>query len=225
MKELTIRTNSFSFENPELNARCNAIAMLHMEQADNLKRIAIEAYRIDKEKLIPNEYKNTAEFLMDTFGYGKSFAYDIIAVGRRIDEVEMQSVLTEFSLSQLKEMNSLSNEQITEAVENGEISADMSAKAIREAAKEIKGGKARAKSEPKKYWFIPMDGIALESMDHVQRKCVCATEDDFYNAVTVKGTFTCDGEKYFVTEFVGGLWLTYHRSKNVPAIATVEDAE
>lgn len=231
MKEIIVRNTEFNFENPELNARCHTIATHLKEHINGLKNAAIEAYNLDKDKTaVEIGYKNTADFLMEAMGLNKTFAYDLVAIGRRLASPKMGLLLGSFGASHIKEMATMTDDEIEESIESGELSPDMTTKQVREVAKAHKKS-TRATPAPKKYWFIPMTGAMEVGTEFVSQQCLVCTESDFELEHIVYGEFTKNGEKYFVvmeypaSESSYPMLITYLRSKSVPVMGTVENAE
>lgn len=113
--------------------------------------------RVATEKLFEDDgFKSAIEYAMDTFGWKRANAYAMIQVGTKLNLGQLPE--GNFSVSQYREMLTLSKEDAEKAIKDGIITEDMTAKEIREEVEVIKPKKERKEKEEKVFlWY--MDGV------------------------------------------------------------------
>lgn len=154
--ELTTTARTFEFKNAELNeisGRIHAHLTVSEETARiNLIEIAKLLAHIDAHKLAESDgFKSTVDYAMDTFDWAKSNAYNLIKVGHALNAGRLPE--GNYTVNQYVELLGLPTETIKEAVENGEISEEMTTKALREKAAELKPKKVVIRKEPTYFWY------------------------------------------------------------------------
>lgn len=147
---------TFTFENTELNeisGRINAhLSISHETSRINLIEICKLLAHVDANKLAEKDgFKTTADYAMDTFGWQKSNVYNYIKVGHAI----AANTLPEgnYTVNQYVELLGLPAEARKEAIENGEISEEMTTKELREKVAELKPKKEVTRKEPTYFWY------------------------------------------------------------------------
>lgn len=137
-----INIKSHSFKNEALQQATEEINQYGTEMLKNVRNIARVLADVSKNECYKEDgFKNCAEYAMETFGFKKSFAYNLISIGKRFSEAN--SELAGYSATQLIEMLPMTDKELSEKMESGEINPDMTAKEIREAVKEAKPTKTR----------------------------------------------------------------------------------
>lgn len=180
MKEnaiMTATTPEVHFKSAKLNEVTAEISALvnEVQTKANANHISICKYlaRVADEKLYQDDgFKSATDYAMKVFGWKQANAYAMVQVGSRLNAGALPE--GDFSVSQYREMLPLSKKAAEDAIENGIISSDMSAKEIRGEVEVLKPKKERAAKHEKVYkWY--MDCIP-------GRKDFVATEEAIENA-------------------------------------------
>lgn len=197
------------FKNPELEKATIRIHQAYTTSLNGLRDVAIAMHEIHTKSLYKDDgFQNLQEYAEKTFGFKKSFAYDMVAAGKLLtksltlpagdnDHGEKPVPLDGFSVSQLKECQKLSDEEMAHAVADGQIHPEMTTKEIRDYVNTIHPPKTRkAKEEPESvYCFY---NPTLSTSAHCTKKeleagfkwCHWFTQDGAeYVAVCSNGTF------------------------------------
>lgn len=143
MNEITIYSpNLPTFNNKELNKATQKIAKVADNMRKNLYAVAaILAKVAETECYIDDGFKSAAEYAMETFGFKKTAAYTLVAIGKEYTAPSLESNLphlegADFSTSQIEKILPLkSHEKAVELVSNGVITPEMSCKEIEAAVK------------------------------------------------------------------------------------------
>lgn len=149
MNELIMKeSNQVTFTNEELTKATERIFAVGTKIQKNLYEIAYILNKVNEKKLYEDDgFKNCAQYAMDTFGFKKTMAYTLVKIGKDFTSSKHESLLphdkgNDFTVTQVEKMLPLKDkEKITELVENGTLTPEMSAKEISEKVKEIKGTK------------------------------------------------------------------------------------
>lgn len=158
MNEITITINhETAFKNSELESITASIVAASMtarhEVEKYLKKVAVSLNEVDEKNLYKEDgFKSAADYAMETFGYKKSFVYDLLKVGKVFKNLLAEQC--DYTVSQLKEMLPLSEEARVSALNSGEINEDMSLREIREKVKEIKPATTRKTKEKTYIWTL-----------------------------------------------------------------------
>ena len=140
-----------SLQQSELRAQANVIAGVEYDTQLGARKIAVALATVEDGKLYDGQFRTTADFAEQVFGYKRSTVSTLIKTARRflIDadgeyNIEMNK---EYSLSQLTELCRLSDGELQNAVSFG-LTAHCKRDKIREIVKAVKGGAVlRAKRE------------------------------------------------------------------------------
>lgn len=158
---ISANAKNITFKSDALNAVTAEIAgyINEVQTTAHNNHIAISKAlaRVASEKLYEEDgFKSALEYAMDTFGWKRANAYAMMQVGAKLNAGELPE--GNFSVSQYREMLPVKKEVLEEAIENGVISEDMSAKDIREEIAVMKPKKER-KSKPEKVYIWYLDAI------------------------------------------------------------------
>lgn len=158
---VAVTNNIPTFKSSKLNEATGEIAGLidatRANAQENHIKISKILAKVSAEKAYEEDgFKSAVEYAMATFGWKRANAYAMMQVGTKLNAGELPE--GNFSVSQYREMLPLSKEEANEAVENGVISADMTAKDIRDEVEVIKPKKER-KAKPEKVYIWYLDAI------------------------------------------------------------------
>lgn len=203
-----------NFKNATLTQATIEINELGTEVMKNFRNIArILADVASNECYKEDGFKNCAEYAMKTFGFKQSFSYNLIAIGKRFSEAN--TALADYSATQLIKMLPMSDEEIENALESGEINADMTAKEIEVAVKMSRPAKTKNR-KVKKYRFVNMfeDGTIIDTEENfILRTC-----SDFNHAKVKVGERTLyvaiDAEMVSVWERIEEIKETEEKENN-----------
>lgn len=145
INEIMLNTKELpTFTNKALNVATKKIATITTKVGKSLYEIAHILNGIETKKLFEEDgFKNTADYAIQTFGYKKSMAYNLIKIGKEYTSPEtLESNLPheekDFSTSQIVEVLPLKDrEKVVELVEQGEITPDMSCREIKKVVKSL----------------------------------------------------------------------------------------
>lgn len=210
-----------NFKNSELNAVTITIAKQAIDMANNLRAIAEGLGIVATKELYKDDgFTSAADYAMETFNFGKTFAYDLINIGKRFTT---NKELNEFSASHLKELLPLKDEQVKDAIANGDITADMTTSEVRTKVAELKNKdkKSVARKAPKFIFYLWNTGDIIAT----------ATLDDFITAYGSSkdnylgcGATTLPNGQRVITLYFSDSTFTVEQCKGIKADATVKDA-
>lgn len=124
------------------DVRMRANRLSHDAQQMMLE-VAYRMYEIKANKWYSEDgFKSVNEFANSVFGYKPNMVSKMVACGPRItrnSDGTFTTIFGDFGMTQLFEMASLKNEDITKAILNGDINSNMSCAAIRENVRALKG--------------------------------------------------------------------------------------
>lgn len=124
------------------DVRIRANRLSHDAQQMMLE-VAYRMYEIKANKWYEEDgFKSISEFANSVFGYKPNMTSKMVASGTRItrnSDGKYTTIFGDFGMTQLFEMASLKNEQITTAILNGDINSNMSCARIRENVRALKG--------------------------------------------------------------------------------------
>lgn len=203
MNELTITTNKTDFKNPELTEATKKIIGFGANASAALMEIAKTLATVSANEVYKEDGFNSAQdYAMQTFGFKKAFAYDLVAVGTRQNS---KFALEGYSVSQVKELLPCDPKDLEEAIENGDINPAMTTKELREASREMRENKrAGTKREPT-YLLTEIlsnttDGATTEAELSKMQTAVL-------NVGGMFSSYTENGDKYVVTVLEDGVHL------------------
>ena len=132
-----------SLQQNELRAQANVIAGVEYDTQMGARKIAVALATVEDGKLYDGQFRTTADFAEQIFGYKRSTVSTLIKTARRFlvaadgeYNIEMNK---EYTLSQLTELCRLSDGELQSAVSFG-LTADCKRDKIREIVKAVKGG-------------------------------------------------------------------------------------
>lgn len=139
-----------------LTQATNFIYSLEESTRRNLYAVASTLYRVDVLKLYETEdYKSTVDYAEKTFGYKRATSQALIRVASRFLKGNMSKFKNpdekDYTVYQLMELLPMDDNQITEAIENGELNPYMTTKAIRDLSREYKLTGQKIKKDEKKF--------------------------------------------------------------------------
>lgn len=110
----------------------------NMFQIANLLALVAE-----KELYKTGDYKNMVDYGEDALGYKKATTYALIQVSQRFLKGKAVSLIKkedekDYTVSQLRELLTLTDEQLSNGIENGEITPNKSARELKEYVKALK---------------------------------------------------------------------------------------
>lgn len=138
-----------SMKNEKLAAHTQAIFALMTATKRNMFEIAVRLNVIASEKLYETDgYKDVFDYAAKVLGYKRNFVYKLTAAADKFIEANGNggyvSVIvhdeSDYTVSQLIEMNSVETDMVIALDENGVITPEMSTKEIREVVKDFKNG-------------------------------------------------------------------------------------
>lgn len=139
---LNTQKTEVQFNNKKLNTATNNILKYTDGIKKNLLLIAVELKRIKEDELyVEDGYTSVSDYASKVLGYSRANTSKLVNVAERFVEKQQKNTifLTEdgkdFTVGQLTEMLALPKEEIVEMVKDGELTPNMTAKAIREQVK------------------------------------------------------------------------------------------
>lgn len=124
------------------DVRMRANRLSHDAQQMMLE-VAYRMYEIKANKWYSEDgFKSVNEFANSIFGYKPNMVSKMVACGPRItrnSDGTFTTIFGDFGMTQLFEIASLKNEDVTKAILNGDINSNMSCAAIRENVRMLKG--------------------------------------------------------------------------------------
>lgn len=176
-KNITFKSEALNAVTAEINGYINEVQTTAQH---NHIAISKALARVASEKLYEEDgFKSALEYAMNTFGWKRANAYAMMQVGAKLNANELPE--GNFSVSQYREMLTMSKDELEEAIESGVISEEMSAKDIREEVAIIKPKKER-KSKPEDVYVWYLDAVPC-------RGDIIATES------ALRGANNCDGSQ------------------------------
>lgn len=174
MEEILLtQKTEVQFNNKKLNTATNNILKYTDGIKKNLLLIAVELKRIKEDKLYEEDgYTSVSDYASKVLGYTRGNTSKLVNVAERFVEEKQKNTifLTEdgkdFTVGQLTEMLALPKEEIVEMVKDGELTPNMTAKAIREqvkAHKEVDEEIANENEEVDVEVEVEVDGEKVES--------------------------------------------------------------
>lgn len=135
------------FNNKELNSATKKIFTLGNKAAKAMYEVAATLAKVQKDGSYKDDgFKNAADYAMQTFGFKKSLAYNLIKIGKEYTAANsLESNLPhpeneDFTTNQIGLMLPIGDRDIVaEMCENGELTPDMTAEEIRNAVKRATG--------------------------------------------------------------------------------------
>lgn len=144
-----------TFKNEQLQAHTTAIFELMNATKRNMFEIAARLLVIRNENLFEADgYKDVFDYAAKVLDYKRNFVYKLTAAAEKFIEQNANgngyvSIIvhddSDYTVSQLVELNSLENDTVIELDENGVIAPEMSTKEIREVVKDFKNNVIDAK--------------------------------------------------------------------------------
>lgn len=139
MNEITISkttAETVNFKNPRLAEITREINYIGDKMNDNAVKVAALLGEVLSGKLYEDDgFKSVAEYAEKLFGMNKSAAYAAARVGARFLDGEVHPpVVFALPVSKLAEIVNMTDDEITAAVENGEIDESTTQAALRAAA-------------------------------------------------------------------------------------------
>lgn len=211
-----MKIKEVNFQNENLQNATNQINALGNEMAHNVRSIArILADVATSECYKEDGFKNCVDYAMETFGFKKSFAYNLIAIGKRFSEAN--TALADYSATQLIKMLPMSDEELETAMESGDINKDMSAREIEEAVKTAKPKKTKDRAK-KQYRFVDMVEVGTCIIDSEENFIARAFGDYPNNKVKV-------GERTLYVGLDDSIVIVWERMEEVKEVEEVEEKE
>ena len=138
--ELTTRIpTEFTFKSAALNDASKRIAAIASDMGNSRKELAKVLGSVLSTKCYEEDgFKSVADYAEQTFGIKKALAHQLAKVGNRfyLNESETAHAVAELlPISNLAEIAKLDDEEIAEAIDNGDITADSTQSELRELAK------------------------------------------------------------------------------------------
>ena len=208
-KELTIYTNR-TFINPELNEMAKKANNIMAGAMYTVDRAKVESAKIfaeieSKELYKDDGFASTLDFLVQVFDASESTAYQYLSVGRELNAgrlPEKDANGNPFAYSMLTRMVSVAKTKgLKEAIDNGEINAEMTQKEVDEATKQFR--KPRKQSERKEKEYQIFD----------------TSDEDEPAAVTTISNFKNDnGEPFAEFSKDGAKYMLYVDDKGIPTL-------
>ena len=154
LKAISFKSKKLNEVTAEISGYINEV---QTKAHDNHLAISRALARVATEKMYEEDgFKSALDYAMTTFGWKRANAYAMMQVGTKLNAGELPE--GNFSVSQYREMLPLSKEAAEEAIKEGVISEDMSAKDIRAEVEVLKPKKER-KNKPEKLYMWHMDGV------------------------------------------------------------------
>lgn len=145
-----IKSTEFEFKNYKLKQQTKAIEKLMLNTKRSMFEIAIRLSVIQSDKLYEADgFKDVFDYADKVLSYKKNMVYKMVTVADKFIEESADgkgyiSIIThddsDYTVSQLIELNSLDNDTVIKLDENEVIEPDMTTKEIREVVKEYKNG-------------------------------------------------------------------------------------
>lgn len=135
------------FCNKQLNTATKKIFALGNKAAKAMYEVAAILAKVQNDGTFKDDgFKNAADYAMQTFGFKKSLAYNLIKIGKEYTaENALESNLPhpdneDFTTNQIGLMLPIGDrDRVAELCENGELTPDMTAQEIRKAVKRATG--------------------------------------------------------------------------------------
>lgn len=225
--ELTIK-NTGNFTNPKLNELTNEMSTAIMAVGAMAEKTKILCAKhlatIDAEELAKEDgFENAVEFAMETMSMSKSNAYAYIQVGRaiRLNQVpEVDKDGNAFTFTKLRALCKVKNvEKLTEAVNNGEINAEMSDDEISATADSINPPKKVKTARPEKRYVWDIVGEDSQTADMSKTDLIALMAN---NGIQYIGEIKNDDDTYLVAINAFGYPMMYHRGDEVKKVVESE---
>ena len=133
--------NAITFKNPELNRATAELIVTVQSEAKSIMDRAKILHEIHNRKLYAEDgIKNIAEYGQKVFGWGKAYIYQLIGAWDKFGNNPLKltdGTAVELSAGQYQELAKLTHDEAQALLDEGKISADMSAKAIRAVVAEV----------------------------------------------------------------------------------------
>lgn len=216
---------TFMFQNEKLNHFSEQIQSLnnHIQETEKahattvnsaLCLIAYNVGEIEKSGCYKDDgFKSTAEYAMETFGYKKSQAFNLVRVGREYGE---KLLATAYGFSQLVEMLPVV-EKFDSLNDEGVVNPDMSMREIREAVKEHKKPRKTSEKVEKPYYWV-----ATEDRNH-EHVIGPMTETAFTSAADESHTFKSDNGTHMYVVRYADVWGIWERLETVETENKADD--
>lgn len=142
--EIMVKENGITFVNKKLATITSRIFACGEKMQQSMYGVAHNLGRVKSEELFVDDgYESVADYAEKVFGFKKTAAYALAKIGERFGADNGKGSVfaredRDFSVGQLQEVLPLADEVITEAVNNGELSPDMTVREIREWVKSMK---------------------------------------------------------------------------------------
>lgn len=143
---IVIKNDPVEFKNRELNNATQKIFKIGERMQKNLYEVANVLAKVDTNKAYKEDgFKSAADYAMKTFGFKKTQAYTLLKVGKEWTSPKLESTLPheegkDFTVTQIEKLAYLgSKEEVIKAVENGDVTPEMTVAEIREYVKTKKG--------------------------------------------------------------------------------------
>lgn len=198
--DLITTTTAVTYSNKELEKATETIIKLGTAIKNNLYNVAFVLASVDKTECYKDDgFNNVQEWAMKTFGFKKSVCYSLLRIGkeytRELKNPKNGRVTgytsnllpvnsgTDFTTTQIECMLPLGEyKDVSECVESGTITPDMSCKRIKEIVKKITHPETEAETEPEEVETAP------EEAENEPENELCITSVNFDEHED--GTFT-----------------------------------
>ena len=176
MQNVTVSAMTLpEFKNAELAKAAREILKAGENMASQNVKIATVLGRVKKTRcFVQDGFKSVEQFANEVFGIGKASAYKMAQVGERFynEPTETaQKAAAILSTSNLAEVLSMDDEQLSAAIDSGKISMNSKQKELREAAK---AEKPVSEGEPLKRYKIT--GFVYNGIRATELNCVESLE-------------------------------------------------
>lgn len=221
--ELTIKKNA-SFQNPKLealSAEMNKAIIAVGAMAEKTKVLcAKHLFTIDSEELYKDDgFESAVQFCNGVMGMSDSNAYAYIQVGRALELGQIprkDANGKDFTFTQLRALCVVkSKDKLTEAVNSGDISADMSASEVEESAKALNPPKKARKPVAEKRYLWEDVGTGEESYDATKTEIITQIAND---GGTFLGELKSDDDLYLVAIGGDGYPVLYRKGEEVKKV-------
>ena len=158
---ITANSSNITFKSAALNAITEEINgyignAINVTKSAEVKA-AMAVGRVAAMELYTEDgFESAAQYAMAAFGWGKTYAYDMINVGIRLNDNELPDG---YSISQYRMMLPLPTDKLNAAIEEGAISADMSKREIEAEVNSRKKKRAAPKAKPEKVYEWYLDNV------------------------------------------------------------------
>lgn len=162
---------AFTFKNADLNRYSEQIAAIAGEERERNVRLAKIFGAIKTTKCYADDgFSSVADYAEKTFSVKRAMAYQLANVGERFYNSESevaQKVASLLSPTNLAEVAKMKDDELSEAIDNGDITAESTQSELRQYAKD------HAEKKPKVLKDYSVDGWCIPTVD-AERKPLLA---------------------------------------------------